>query len=113
MDTNASRPREEAKQFPWSDLTEQQKRVAAGVHELVQALAAMPHSSESEDSKRSRERSTDLDAVLPQIHAERPNNVVLIDGGRGSGKTSVMLTLLDAWSASFRASEGAKNARPG
>lgn len=43
-----------------------------------------------------------FDSFLPSLRDSRLNQVVLIDGGRGSGKTTVLLTLLRAWSLALR-----------
>lgn len=40
-------------------------------------------------------------AFMARIHAERPSRVLLIEGNRGSGKSSVLLTLLSDYARAF------------
>lgn len=84
-----SRPRKEAQPFAdRSVLTRDQERALAQIPVLLRALPenspAQPH------------------GFLPQIDAQRRNHVFLIEGGRGSGKSSVLLTLMDAWSKRYQ-----------
>ena len=43
------------------------------------------------------DRDKGVEHFLPRVDVERLNHVVLIDGGRGSGKTAVLMTLLHVW----------------
>ena len=76
--------------FANGDLTAEQRQAAVQVLELTQSL--VENSKSNDPSPRSK-----WDAVLPVLHQQKFNQVVLIDGKRGSGKTTVLLTLLDLW----------------
>lgn len=72
-----ARPRPEATAFPIKDLTAQQR---SAFDEACQHLARIAESSMPE---------------TPSLnHTSAHNQVILIDGGRGAGKTSVLMTLL-------------------
>jgi hypothetical protein len=67
-------------------LTEEQDRVAQRVQQLVKAMAVR----EMPPLKNTRN-------FLPRIEEQRESRVILIEGESGSGKTSVLLTLIDDW----------------
>jgi hypothetical protein len=69
------------------------QQYAAGVkaHELFVSMADGPE--EERPSKHA-----ELFSFLPRLDAHRHNHTVLVDGTRGSGKTAVMLRLLQDWS---------------
>lgn len=48
-------------------------------------------------------------SFLPRIDTTRQNHAVLLDGSRGSGKTAVLITLLDAWSQKVRRALGVQS----
>jgi hypothetical protein len=76
-------PRQEARPLKDNELTPDQRAA------LDKARTMLSHMAES--------RATAADprpAELVVVDEERFNNVLLVDGGRGSGKTSVLLTLL-------------------
>lgn len=80
------RTREEAGVRPFSDLTRDQRRAADRAYALLTDLAAMP----MPEGERPN-------SFWPRIDRVRHNHTVILDGGRGSGKTTVFLSLLDAW----------------
>jgi len=43
-----------------------------------------------------------LHAVVPAIDDRRRNQVLLLDGGRGTGKTALLITLIDTWNRALR-----------
>jgi hypothetical protein len=93
-------PRPEARPLKWTDdttteLTDDQKDAARRACKLLNALA-------EKAQKKGSEGLTGVDLFLPLIDAERYNHVVLIDGGRGSGKTALLITLLNAWAHGVR-----------
>jgi hypothetical protein len=92
-------PRREAEVLAWTDLTKEQRQVALGVQDIVRNLAESElwHPGEQLEKEEGF-----LDQLLPRIDAARELNVTLIDGGRGSGKTTVLRTLLDAWTRHLR-----------
>src|SRR2546428_452537 len=53
-------------------------------------------------SKEPGGKNPDQLPFLPVIDAERYNHVFLLEGERGSGKSALLITLLDTWSRAFR-----------
>lgn len=88
----STRIRKEAQPFPWKELSEGQKLVARHVQSFVSEF--LDAGSDLDDSAWDGE-SGPFDWRAADV--QRPSNVALIDGGRGSGKTSVMLTLVELW----------------
>ena len=82
--------REEAGILAENNLTAEQMQAGTQVFELIQKMVA----SKEEIDKPSQ-------SYLPRIDKARHNRVILIDGGRGSGKTAVLLTLLECWRRKF------------
>ena len=74
----------------FDELTSDQRRAALHTIRLVQWIAAR---------RRPRQvgNASGLQAVVARLNEERFNHNVLIDGGRGSGKTSVLLSVLKYW----------------
>jgi hypothetical protein len=93
-----ARLRPEAQVLPWSELTDDQADAAKKVHELFLDIA-------SSASTTPRSPKPELELFLPRIDQSRSNHVALLDGGRGSGKTIVLLRLLSDWSAAVRREE--------
>lgn len=89
----SSQPRLEAKVLLWNDLTPQQKDAALQVHKLLLEYS-------TREFKRS-EKPGGVRRFLPPIDKERWNQNLLLDGAQGSGKTSLLVTLLDLWNATF------------
>jgi hypothetical protein len=75
------------------DLTDEQDRAAKQLHGLLQKYADRPFKTTR--AVRGARR------VLPQLDNERWNQNLLLDGNRGSGKTALLVTLLDLWTATF------------
>ncbi len=86
-------PRREAQPLPFEVLTDGQKEAARRVCGLVEGLANLKL-QQTGDSKG-------VSGALARISDERHNGVILIDGGRGSGKTCLLLSLLRQWKAPF------------
>lgn len=82
-------PRPEAQPQTYDSLSKTQQRAVSGILQyLDQFVAKAPFpTSESE--------------TMVRLDLNRPSNVVLIDGERGSGKTETLLTLLGFWAAAF------------
>lgn len=78
--------REEASVLLAKQLTDGQKEAG---HQLHQLIREMVESDEEVDKPKHD--------YLPRIDKKRSNRVILIDGGRGSGKTALLITLLDIW----------------
>jgi hypothetical protein len=74
------------------ELTDAQKRALAGVNSVVQTLAA----------KHPEKKLSTRFSFLPRIRQETFNAVFLIDGARGSGKTAVLLQILEYWNRQAR-----------
>lgn len=88
------KPRDEAVPISHGAMTEFQKAAAKRAWDLVRG-----HLDQGEPDRPSHEGLADL---LPVIDTKRINHVILIDGGRGSGKTSLLLSLLHAWNQKAR-----------
>ena len=72
----------------WDELSSDQQAAFEGVLGLLGALAA------KDPAEPTAAARSDLRALF-RLDAVRYNSVVLLEGGRGSGKTTVFLTLLD------------------
>ncbi|MDY7226629.1 hypothetical protein [Hyalangium rubrum] len=83
--------RPEARPLYWADLTEDQRKVVVEIHQWLEDFIKSPL------DKGLRTGMTRSPFDYQEIHEHRPSNVILIDGGRGSGKTSVLLTALRLW----------------
>jgi len=83
------KPRKEALVLSTASMTDAQFAAGQRVHALVNAMAA--------EAWEPRSRQSGLEAALPRIDTERSNRTILIDGDRGSGKTSLLVSLLDYW----------------
>ncbi|MBI4575555.1 MAG: hypothetical protein HY722_04755 [Planctomycetes bacterium] len=105
-DGPAPQVRIEARPLRASELTRGQAKV---IHDATRWLASFCSGAPAADEASRRELAP---AFLPRFDAERRSNVVLIDGARGSGKTSVFLTLLRLWGSSLRLSGGSRGTRP-
>jgi len=82
--------RSEAGVVAWGALTEEQREAGKQVHGLLREMAV---STEKVDKPKP--------SFLPRLDKTRHNRVLLIDGGRGSGKTELLLTVLDFWRSYF------------
>lgn len=98
--TEASRPG--SKPIRYDDLTSDQQHAAEQLFARLHDMAAAPFET-SPEAAGSRNRGMDL--FLPQIQPARSTRVMLIDGGRGSGKTALLISLLHAWVANARDDE--------
>lgn len=88
---NGIRPRGESIPRDPQDLTEDQKRAANRAVSLIDAIARLRTPTTGPGQQKG------IAQVLPWLDELRFNHNVLIDGGRGTGKTSVMLTILKYW----------------
>ncbi len=93
--------RPEARPLDWADLTEDQRKVVMQIHQWIEDFIKSPL------DRGFRAAGTKSPFDYQEINEHRPSNVVLIDGGRGSGKTSVLLTALRLWRRSA-AGDGAQ-----
>lgn len=84
-------PRQEAVPFGWQKLSKDQQDIVRDMHRWLAGFMSKNSASGDSDGKK------DNGDFLPRIELERESNVLLIDGGRGTGKTSVFLTLLQTW----------------
>jgi len=98
---NASKAelRVEASTFEWNALSDAQK--AAG----LKAAAFVQNEARQDWPPNASAAPNSAYAFLPVISSGRRSRVVLIDGARGTGKTSLLLTLLDRWSRAVRNEE--------
>lgn len=83
--------RQEARAIPWGELIPQHRIAVRRVLELIQsAVDALP--------KPQREAPSDPMSVASalRVRHDRTSQLAFIDGGRGTGKTSVELSLRDA-----------------
>lgn len=88
------RPRGEARAFDPGELTEGQRSVIADLFAWARGFVT---ARTEEDCVKGGTL-----AALTRVQRERRSNVVLIEGARGSGKTSTLLTLIDLWGRAIR-----------
>jgi hypothetical protein len=89
--------REEAGILAEGKLTDEQRQAGTQVFELIRKMVASPETPDKPSQ-----------SYLPRIDKARHNRVILIDGGRGSGKTALLLTLLECWRRQFNEPEAGK-----
>lgn len=94
--TDQNFARREAHPILWTDLSDDQR---GAIEQAARILADLAKPSEDRGAGK---KETHLDLFLPAIDDKRLNHVVLLDGDRGSGKTAVLITLLDAWNRMLR-----------
>lgn len=82
-------PRPEAQPRSYNELAKTQQRAVVSIVQLLDQFVAQQ--SHAQDDKSS----------LVRLDLQRPSNVLLIDGERGSGKTETLLTLLAYLKAPF------------
>jgi len=92
--TEVVEPRPEARPLRWSEMTQEQHDATRRVGTFIRRLAEAPFTPML--------AAHDAHGFLPPIDATRRNNVFLLDGGRGSGKTALLVTHLDVWSWAVR-----------
>jgi hypothetical protein len=81
-------PRPKAHPLTWAELSAEQQTAARDACSLLLAIAKEPwEKPKARDGAR---------LFLPPIDEKRLNHVLLLDGSRGSGKTALLITLLDA-----------------
>lgn len=98
-------PRQEAIPLTWEgdeqrSLTSTQREAAEHLWGLMQFF--LDRAQTRSRFHKDRHSSDGIGDVLPAIDDKRRNQVLLIDGDRGSGKTALLITLLDAWNKAAR-----------
>ncbi|MCA9686348.1 MAG: hypothetical protein KC457_29545, partial [Myxococcales bacterium] len=96
--------RPEATPMAWESLTDRQRSAAARVWALLRDMLQ----SKTVRSRYHRGECGQLDRIFPAIAQERHNVTIMIDGARGSGKTSLLVSLLNQWNQSARKATGAR-----
>jgi hypothetical protein len=91
-----SRLARDTQSLRWSVLTTEEKHIITDVNELIVAVK-----KEHED-KKVRENKGPW--ATPEM--DRFNNVIMLNGARGSGKTSLLLTLISGWQKPDRLYQG-------
>jgi hypothetical protein len=86
----AARP--EAAFYRWKTLTEEQRRVASEINNWLLEYSG------TEIPVRATEKSI---FDWQRIDDKRASNVILVDGPRGAGKSSLLLTLIEVWRRSL------------
>lgn len=86
----------EARPIPLTELTNKEKELVTRINSMMWDIA--------EDAKKSAEESRKRDHD-EWINPNRTGRVLLIDGPRGSGKSSLLLTLLKEWDPDGPASD--------
>jgi hypothetical protein len=84
--------RAEAGVLEEEELTAEQRQAGEQVFGLIKDMLA------SDDTVDKPEH-----AFLPRIDKKRSSRVLLVDGGRGSGKTALLITLIAGWRKAFLA----------
>ncbi len=82
-------PRPEAQPRKHNDLSKTQQRAVSNILQFLDQFVPEP------------QRATVDKSPLVRLDLQRPSNVLLIDGERGSGKTETLLTLLGYWLSPF------------
>lgn len=82
-------PRPEAQPRKHDDLSKTQQRAVSNILQFLDRFVSEP------------QRATVDKSPLVRLDLQRPSNVLLIDGERGSGKTETLLTLLGYWMSPF------------
>lgn len=106
-------PRRDADVLREKELTPDQKDAAERVHSLLRELSEIPWEP--------RRTSKPAHGYLPDIDERRHSAVFLIDGGRGTGKTALLVSLLRCWrnwverpsTKDAERDEGSRDERPG
>jgi hypothetical protein len=83
-------PRPEARPLGFDELTEEQREAGEKVSSLLRGMAQDPW-------KRPPASKAQAHSYLPSFDDNRRNRVVLLDGARGSGKSALLITLLNAY----------------
>ena len=86
--------RREAGIWPWQQLTEDQREAAHSVAQRLMNILA--------EEYQPRPENPGVMGFLPAIDEIRTNHVILLDGKRGSGKSTVLVTLLGQWARLIR-----------
>lgn len=79
------------------ELSQTQQSIICEIHEWLTDFLADEHQPDIDVQGDTVARS-----FLPSIDAERRNNVLLLNGERGTGKTTLLLTLLQMWKEALR-----------
>lgn len=97
--SNRFAPRSEA-QVPlkYAELSKEQRSAIMQLHRWAGEFL---DATQNPPSQERLQRQTKIQ-FLPSLRTQRPSNVVLLDGARGSGKTTVMLTLLALWAEALQ-----------
>ncbi len=93
-------PRQEAVPLSWTQLSTDQQQIVRDVHQWLGDLIKNPQPVRSARGGADEERQSQF---LPRLEVRRASNVLMIDGGRGTGKTSVFLSLLQFWTDALTA----------
>lgn len=88
-------PVDEAHPYEWKVLTPAQQTSARRVFQILQGILIR-------EVQPVDPATGILDEILPPIRKDHWNNIILIDGKRGSGKTSVMTSILRWVTANLR-----------
>ncbi|WP_437506140.1 hypothetical protein [Sorangium sp. So ce1099] len=113
---SARAARSEAQPHTWAELTAEQRGAARQACRILGDIAAAAEQIERQrDELDGRgEKRRGFWRFLPPIDEARLNHVILLDGGRGSGKTALLLSLLRWWQDQFLHAESPtrRGARP-
>lgn len=90
-------PRQEANSLDWTSLSQDQRTLVEKVHLWLTELGRSP-------SAQHRDKS-----FVPNLDEVRASRVLLIDGPRGVGKTTLMLSLLRMWTQALAGVPTPKN----
>jgi hypothetical protein len=85
----------ESRPFAWSELVDTQKDAVRQVHRLMDEIRSELEARARRSANWPKEHKL---VELTRIDEMRSNRVISIDGRRGSGKTSVLVSIVDLWS---------------
>ncbi len=93
--THNRKVRKESRPLRQDDLTSRQRHAFDGINAL---LGQMVRDESGEHLAPNAQTPEGLvHAITPHIDSNRENRVILIDGDRGIGKTTVLVSLIDNW----------------
>lgn len=102
-------PRREAAPIKnWETLSSTQHTIIRQIHTWLTNFLANRHQPDI-----SSQRDSGGPSFLPWLDEVRMNNVLLLNGGRGTGKTTLLLTLLHLWNSAIRDDGSQREFPPG
>ena len=90
----------------WEELSQTQQTIIREIHAWLTDFLSREHQADIPGLGEPVTKS-----FLPSIDHDRRNNVLLLNGERGTGKTTLLLTLLQMWKAALQADDAQGDAQ--